>query len=142
MYAMGLRLGKMFRDEDYEGIRETIDEIFNLIEYTLYPSEKESDKVKERYYHSLVYLIFSLLGFEVKSELLNAKGRLDMAVIFKDKVYIVEFKIKGTAGECIEQIKEKRYGDRFKSAGKKVIMCGMVFDEREKKLKDCTFRKA
>ena len=98
-------------------------------------------KVKERYYHSLVYLIFSLLGFEVKSELLNAKGRLDMAVIFKDKVYIVEFKIKGTAESCIEQIKEKRYGDRFKSAGKKVIMCGMVFDEKEKRVGEIGFER-
>ena len=141
VYSLGLRLGKMFQAEEFEQIEEVINEIFDCIEYNLYPSEKEADRLKERYYHSLVYLIFSLLGYEAKSEVLNARGRLDMALKLRDKVYVVEFKIKGKARDCINQIKQKDYAQQFKRRGQRVILCGMVFDEKAKKLGEIEFEK-
>ena len=141
VYSLGLKLGKAFELEKFDEIREILDEIFDCIEYNLYPSEKEPQKVKEKYYHSLVYLIFSLLGYDVKSEVLNSKGRLDMAIRLKDKVYVIEFKIKGSAKDCINQIKEKDYATQFKRKYEKIILCGMVFDEKEKRVGEIGFER-
>ncbi|MCP4344333.1 MAG: AAA family ATPase [Desulfobacterales bacterium] len=45
----------------------------------------------EDYYHTVFYLMLSASGVTVHTEVLTSTGRIDIAVEFDDKVYILEF---------------------------------------------------
>ena len=82
-----------------------------------------------------------MLGYDARSEVLSSRGRLDMAVIFKDKVYVLEFKVGKNADDAILQIKQKGYADRFIAEGKRAILCGISFNEKDKKVEDIRFER-
>lgn len=130
------KLGKAFEQEDFEGIRAHIDSIFASIPYPLYG---EKNKLNEAYFHTIIYLSLSLIGYNAKSELLTSRGRLDIAIEFKNKVYIIEFKCNQSADKGIEQIKEKGYVDNWRGRGKKVILCGINFDTEKRGIREISF---
>ena len=139
VYSYGRRLGDALRSENLSEVKELINGIFSSIPYSVYPKEDEPQRVKEYYYHTIMYLSLSLLGYDARSELLNSRGRLDMAVIFKDKVYVLEFKVGKGADDAILQIKQKGYADRFIAEGKRVILCGISFDEDKREVEELSF---
>jgi hypothetical protein len=120
------KLGKAFKNEDYENVKFYINAIFNEIPY---PHYKNKD---ENYFHTIIYLSLSLIGFNSESELLNSRGRLDLALIFPDKAFIIEFKCDSSAQSAIDQIKEKKYADKWKNKGIKTILCGINFNSEKK----------
>ncbi|HOK93878.1 MAG TPA: PD-(D/E)XK nuclease domain-containing protein, partial [Spirochaetota bacterium] len=46
----------------------------------------------------------------------------------KNKVYIFEFKCNQSAEKAIEQIKQKRYCESFRSTAKEIYLVGINFD--------------
>ena len=58
-----------------------------------------------------------MLGYDARSEVLISRGRLDMAVLFRDKVYVIEFKVGKGADEALGQVKDKGYAERFQGEG-------------------------
>ena len=127
------RLGDALKEERFDDVKEHINSIFSSLPYTLYT------KADERFFHTIMYLALSMLGYDARSEVLSSRGRLDMAVIFKDKVYVLEFKVGKGAEDAISQIREKGYADRFRAEGKKVILCGISFDENKKEIQELKF---
>ena len=127
------KLGRSFKNEDHENIKFYINAIFNEIEY---PHYKNKD---ENYFHTIIYLSLSLIGYTSKSELLNSRGRLDLALIFPDKVFVIEFKCSTSAKTAINQIKEKKYADKWKNRGIRTILCGINFDAEKKEVKEIVF---
>jgi len=141
VYSFGRMLGEALREEKLEEVKELINGIFSSIPYSVYPKADESERIKEYYYHTIMYLSLSLLGYDARTELLSSKGRLDMAVIFKDRVYVLEFKVGKGAEDAISQIREKGYADRFIAEGKKVILCGISFDDKSREVQDIKFER-
>ena len=139
VYSYGRRLGEALRNERLSEVKELINGIFSSIPYSVYPTGDEPQRIKEYYYHTIMYLSLSLLGYDARTELLSSRGRLDMAVIFKDKVYVLEFKVGKNADDAILQIKQKGYADRFRAEGKRVILCDIGFDEKDKKVEELRF---
>ena len=133
------QLGDALRDERFDKVKELINGIFSSIPYSVYPKSDEPERIKEYYYHTIMYLSLSLLGYDARTELLSSKGRLDMAVIFKNRVYVLEFKVGKGADDAIMQIKQKGYADRFRAEGKKVILCGISFDDKSREVQDIRF---
>ena len=139
VYSFGRMLGEALREEKLEEVKGLINGIFSSIPYSVYPKTDELERIKEYYYHTIMYLSLSLLGYDARTELLSSKGRLDMAVIYRDKVYVMEFKVGKGAEDAISQIKQKGYADRFRAEGKRVILCGISFNEKDKKIEDIRF---
>jgi hypothetical protein len=83
---------------------------------------------REDYYHSLFQFLLSLLSLEAQSEILTDKGRIDVALTTKTHVYIFELKVNNTAKVALEQIKEKRYYERFLNKNKHVVLVGLAFN--------------
>ena len=96
--------------------------IFSNIDYDLHVAN-------EKYYQTIFYLIFSLLGMKIKAEVKTNIGRIDV-VIDSKSVYILEFKLNGTKEEAISQIKSKKYYERFLNEGKTIYLVGLEFKER------------
>jgi len=130
---LATKLGKAFKDENFEDIRYYINAIFNEIPY---PHYKKAD---ENYFHTIIYLSLSLIGYNTKSELLSSRGRLDLALIFPDKVYVIEFKCNTSAKDAIKQIKSKKYATKWQTRGIRTILCGISFDTDKKEVKEIIF---
>ena len=119
-----------------DGFMERMKSIIAGIPYDNLPKEKL--KLREQNYQTAVYLIFKLMGQFVETEIHCAAGRADCLVHTADAVYIFEFKLdgNGSSEDAIAQIKEKGYASPFKSSGKKIVLIGSSFDEKERTIKD------
>jgi len=126
-----LELKEAFREEKIDKAINIIKSMFARIPYNLHmPAES--------YYHSLFYMILSLMGVKIDLEVLTDRGRIDGVLEFDDKVYLIEFKY-GEPGSKMEkllekallQIKEKKYYERFMSEKKKIILLAAGFIDKE-----------
>jgi hypothetical protein len=82
----------------------------------------------EKYYQTIVHLVFRMLGLRCQSEVRTAAGRIDTQVETKSYVYCFEFKLNGTAEEALQQIDSKEYLLPWQGSGKKLYKIGVSFN--------------
>ncbi|QTA80323.1 AAA ATPase-like domain-containing protein [Desulfonema limicola] len=121
-------LAEYLFSEDTDKFIETMQSIFASIPYTI------ESKRDEAYFHTIFYLMVCASGVNAQSEVLTCDGRIDLAVEFPDKVYIIEFKCGQSAEKALEQIKEKQYAQKYKSSGKKIFFMGINFDMEKRNI--------
>jgi hypothetical protein len=85
----------------------------------------------EAFYHALLQSLFTLLSIEAQSELLTDKGRIDMIISTKNNIFVFELKYNSTPEIALQQIKKKRYYERFQNQGKKIVLVGLAFNQIE-----------
>ena len=93
-------------------------------------------RLTESYFHSLFYVMVSGAGVWTNSEVLTSEGRIDLAVEFKDRVYIMEFKCDQSSKEAIEQIKQKKYPEKYLHTGREISIVGINFSSDKKNIDD------
>lgn len=81
----------------------------------------------ERHYQNVVYIVFKLLGFYSQVEYHTSNGRIDMVVKTEKFIYVMEFKMDGSAEDAIKQINEKGYASPFASDKRKLYKVGVNF---------------
>ncbi len=86
----------------------------------------------EGYYTNIIFLYFKTLGVPVRVEEVTNRGRIDLALEFRNKIYIIEVKVG--EGSALKQIKEKRYWEKYQTKGKEIILVGIEFNEEEKNI--------
>ncbi|MBF0201709.1 MAG: ATP-binding protein [Desulfamplus sp.] len=128
--ARFILLSKYLRMDDLESFMATIKAVYASI-----PNILES-KRDEAYFHTIFYLMVSASGARAHSEVLTCKGRIDLVVEFKDKIYIIEFKCDQKSDAAIDQIKNKNYADSYLQKGKTVHLMGINFDTKERNISD------
>jgi hypothetical protein len=96
--------------------------VFLKINYNLHLKD-------EKYYQTIFYLVFTLLGLKTDAEMTTNLGRID-AVVESNSIYIFEFKLNGTKEEALEQIKTKKYYDKYLSLRKPIVLVGVEFRDR------------
>jgi len=124
------------RKGDVNGFMERLQSIIAGIPYDNF-TEKNL-KLREQNYQTAVYLVFTLMGQFVQTEVHCSTGRSDCVVQTVDSIYIFEFKLfsNGSAEDAINQIKENRYAAQYKADGKKIVLIGSSFDEQARTIKD------
>ncbi|MEM7129827.1 MAG: AAA family ATPase [Chloroflexota bacterium] len=95
---------------------------------------------QEAYYHSIVYLLLELLGFDIDPEKLTNIGRID-AVLETDETVIMEFKMSHVDDEdpadvALTQIQDKQYALPYATKDKRIIALGVVFDYESRNVVD------
>ncbi|MBK9500919.1 MAG: ATP-binding protein [Leptospiraceae bacterium] len=108
--------------DDLEACISYLRKIFVKIEYDLHIPQ-------EKYYQTLFYLTFTLLGFKIRTEVKTNLGRVD-AVVESNSIYIFEFKLSGTKEEALTQIKTKKYYEKYLNKGKDIYLVGVEFKDR------------
>lgn len=98
--------------------------------YADIPYEMQRDL--EVHYQNVLFIVFRLTGFHVAVEYHTSNGRVDLVLKTKEYIYVMEFKLDGTAEEAIRQIDEKGYAAPFKADGQKVIKLGINFSRETK----------
>jgi len=92
---------------------------------------QEKRHKNEKYYQSLFYTLFTLMGQFIQSEVKSATGRADAVVKTADSIYIFEFKMDkdATVEDALQQIDSKDYMIPYKADGRRIMKIGAVFNK-------------
>jgi len=122
VHGYAWKLIDALREHDFELFFDTLRVFFADIPYDLHIN-------REKYYQTIFYLIFSLIGLKVKAEVKTNKGRIDAVIIDKD-IYIFEFKFNGDKDNALKQIRDKKYFEKYQGVGKEIYLFGVEFTDR------------
>ena len=127
-----LRLRQLLRENDFNGLDALFRSFFAGIPYQWHT--KNDIARYEGYYASVFYSWFAAAGLDVRVEDSTSRGRLDMAVLFNDQVYLFEFKTveKEPEGAAMAQIEEKGYADKYRRLGQPIHLVGVEFSRKER----------
>ena len=82
----------------------------------------------EGHYQQVFYIMFALLtDYRIGVEQRTAKGRIDITLETSSAIYVMELKFGKSAQEALGQINAKRYADKFKLSGKRIVKVGLNF---------------
>lgn len=84
----------------------------------------------ELHYQNVLFIVFKLIGFYVKTEYCTSEGRIDLVVQTDKFIYVMEFKFNSTAEEALKQIDEKHYALPFETDERKLFRIGVNFDAK------------
>jgi hypothetical protein len=122
-------------------LKEFKDSLITLFASIPYNNYTNNEIAKyEGYWASLVYCYLAGSGLNIVAEDVTNRGRIDLSIIFKDKVYILEFKVaKNDSLSALEQIKQKKYYEKYLNPKSqiphpKIYLVGIVFSEEEKNI--------
>ncbi|MBI4606358.1 MAG: AAA family ATPase, partial [Planctomycetes bacterium] len=96
------RIRRALDSGDVDGAMEALKVFFANIPYDIQLSN-------ERYYQTIFYVVFLLLGQRIAAEERTSAGRIDAVLETPGRVYVLEFKLRGTAEEALAQIRERKY---------------------------------
>lgn len=85
----------------------------------------EPSQNTEQQCRNLLFIIFKLSSFCLQAEYHTFEGGMNMLLKTADCIYILEFKIDGTAEEAIQQIEEKQYATSFKTDSRPLFKIGL-----------------
>ena len=112
-----------------EGFMIRMQAMFASIPYDL------SDRT-ERHYQLVFYLLFTLMGQFVQTEVKTSNGRADAVLKTADTIFVFEFKMdtNGTAEEALQQIDDKGYPIPYTADGRKIVKVGAEFSSEARRL--------
>ncbi len=91
----------------------------------------------EGHYQQMLFIIFTLLtAYLVDVEVHTPKGRVDIVLLTKTDLYIVELKLNKNAQAAMQQINLKNYRQRFALSGKPITKVGINFDSTKGNIED------
>lgn len=91
----------------------------------------------EGHYQQMFYVIFSLLtAWMVDVEVHTPNGRVDIVVMAKSRLYLIELKLNQNAQVAMQQINLKNYRQRFALSGLPITKVGINFDSATHNITD------
>ena len=124
-----LDFAKSIRNNNIDGALGLMQTYFSSIPYDL-------QNKKEKHFQTIFYLIFSLLGQYIKTEVKTATGRVDAVATTADTVYLFEMKVDKSAEEALQQINDKGYLIPYKLDGRRVVKVGLNFSTTTRTLQE------
>ena len=133
----GLKIGgerlpylyKAFSDGDTEGIMKMFREAYVNIPYDMFLHKENNFQVS--FYSALMFLGFDKVEAEEKTNI----GRMDVSVVVrKGVVYIIELKLDESADEALNQIKKKKYYEKYAKDGAVIHLLGINFSSAERNI--------
>ena len=110
------------RNGDVDGFLNRLRTFFNDTPYDL-------ARDREVHYQNILYIVFKLMGFHTEVEYHTSNGRIDLVLKTADYIYVMEFKLNGSAEDAMRQINEKGYATAFSTDKRKVIKVGINFSD-------------
>ena len=104
-----------------------IDGFFTRLRSFFSDTTYEVIRLQELHYSNVLYIVFKLLGFYTQVEYHTSNGRIDLVLQTPDYIYVMEFKLNGTAEEALLQINEKGYALPFASDTRALYKIGVNF---------------
>ena len=111
---------KEVRSGDIDGFMKRLQSFFSDTPYELV-------RDLELHYQNVLFIIFRLVGFYTQAEYHTSEGRVDLVIRTDQFIYVMEFKLDGTAEEALRQIEEKQYALPFASDSRRLFKVGVNF---------------
>ena len=121
------KISKGFIYHDAESSMQTLQSYLESIPY-------QDSHFDENHYVQMLYVIFSLLGLHVESQVRTAKGRLDVVVKTDDDIYVMEVKLDRPAREAIDQIDTNHYLVPYTIDNRRLTKIGISFSTKERNI--------
>ena len=114
-----------------------------LLSSVTYRFQRKQDAFEcERYFQYTFYLIMQMLGrYNTLVEKETSEGRIDCVLECPDYVYILEFKLNGSASSALKQIEDKGYAKPYMTDSRKVVCLGINFSSEKGTIDDWQPRK-
>lgn len=90
----------------------------------------------EATYHNIIFLLFTLLKRDVRTECHNNLGVTDLVVSTDRFAYVFEFKFDQSVAKAMEQINSKKYDTPFQTEGRRVFKIAVNFSSKERNISD------
>ena len=124
------RIAQALDKQDLDGALHLLQDFLGTVPYCNVTNH-------EGHYQQMLYIIFSLLtDYLVDVEIHTPKGRVDMVILTKKDLYIIELKLNKSAQAALQQINLKDYRSRFAFSGKPITKVGINFDSTLGNIKD------
>ena len=120
------------REGDIDKVLTLTKALMASIPYDSLPPDKLF--LREHNYQTTIYLIFTLMGQYVRTEVHSSMGRSDVEVETDNGVYIFEFKVGGKPIDAIAQIKEAGYGEKHSATNKNIYLIGATISRNKRTL--------
>ncbi|MFW5959671.1 MAG: ATP-binding protein [Chitinivibrionales bacterium] len=133
-----IALTEALLESDFSKSRDILKSFFASIPYTNYANNIISGY--EGYYASVVFTLLASQGFEVIAEDTTNRGRIDMTLKFPESIVIIEFKVD-IKESPINQIKERKYYEKYASDTRDIYLVGMCFDSNERNISEFIWEK-
>ena len=124
---------------DIDKVLTLIKALMASIPYDTLPEDKLF--LREQNYQTTIYLIFSLMGEYVRTEVHSSLGRSDVEVETKEAIYIFEFKVGGKPQNAISQIKEAGYAEKYSASNKSIFLIGASITRSKRMLGEWVIEK-
>ena len=115
------QLARALLNADWPRFFEVLNSLLASISYELHIKQ-------EKYYQTIFYLIFKLIGLEIQAEVRTNQGRLDAVIETAKAISIFEFKLSGSAAEALAQIEMRAYYAPYLAKGKPLHLLGVNFE--------------
>ena len=69
---------------------------------------------------------------KIRAEDVSNRGRIDLSIEVGEKIYILGFKVGKS--NALEQIRQKRYYEKYMDRGKRIYLVGINFDEEQRNI--------
>ena len=125
-------------DIDIDKFKSSLTSMFAAIPYNNYTNNDIANF--EGFYASVVYVYLQSLGFHIIGEDVTNKGRIDLTIIMDNAIYIIEFKIDSKEN-ALQQIKEKKYYEKYLNHNKDIYLVGINFDTNDKNISEFEWEK-
>ena len=113
-----------------------VDDFFDRLKTMFADIPYELARDREVHYQNILYIIFKLMGFYVQVEYHTSRGRIDLVLQTQDYVYIMEFKLNGSADEALAQIREKGYDAPFAKDSRTIYRIGVNFSDELRNIQE------
>ncbi|MBE0434789.1 MAG: ATP-binding protein, partial [Methylomicrobium sp.] len=123
------RLYDLLYVNDFDGLKTHFESLYAGIPHDWYRNNPIAQY--EGFYASVFYSHIAALGLDIVLEDVTHQGRIDMTVRFNNQIYLFEFKVVELApeGRAIQQLKDKRYADKYRSLNQPIHLIGVEFSK-------------
>jgi hypothetical protein len=111
-FYFSLKKGQI--DEAMEYLKDFLSQIPNIL------NNKE-----EKHFQTILYVLFTWLGFYTETEVNTATGRMDVVIKNPKNIFVLKLKVDGSAQDALDQINSKNYSIPFKYDGREVVKIGI-----------------
>ena len=122
-------------------VEDFLRKMTSLLSSVTYRFQRKQDAFEcERYFQYTFYLIMQMIGhYNTLVEKETSEGRIDCVVECPDYVYVMEFKMDGSAQSALEQIRERGYTKPYLTDKRKVFSIGVNFSSEKGTIEEYVF---
>ncbi|AHF01847.1 ATPase AAA [Thiomicrospira aerophila AL3] len=126
-------------ENNMDSFKQALSSMFASIPYNNYTHNAIQNY--EGFYASVIYVYLQSLGLNIIGEDVTNQGRIDLTVIMDHAIYIMEFKVdhpdkpsSQSSTNALQQIKDKRYVDKYLAVKKPIYLIGIHFNAEQKNI--------